>query len=58
MGAGAGYRSSFRLGRGIGFARDLYMGDRWTTVKDRQKEIDRGLLDCRLVDLGIDMEDF
>ena len=34
------------------------MGDRWTTVKDRQKEIDRGLLDCRLVDLGIDMEDF
>ena len=36
----------------------LYVGDRRTTVKDRKKEIGRGLLARMLSDLGIDREDF
>ncbi len=36
----------------------LYAGDRKTTVKDRKKEIGKGLLGKMLVDLGIDWDDF
>ena len=36
----------------------LYAGDRRTTVKDRKKEIGRGLLNKMLADLGIDRDDF
>ncbi len=35
-----------------------YAGDRKTTVKDRRKEIGKGLLAKMLTDLGIDREDF
>ena len=35
----------------------LYVGDRKTTVKDRKKEIGRGLLARMLADLGISRED-
>ena len=36
----------------------LYVGDRKTTVKDRKKEIGRGLLARMLADLRINREDF
>ena len=36
----------------------LYVGDRKTTVKDRKKQIGRGLLARMLADLGINREDF
>ena len=36
----------------------LYAGARRTTVKDRKKEIGKGLLNKMLADLGIDREDF
>ena len=36
----------------------LYAGDRKTTVKDRKKEIGRGLLGKMLGDLGIEKDDF
>ena len=36
----------------------LYAGDRRTTVKDRKKEIGKGLLNKMLADLGIDREEF
>ncbi len=36
----------------------LYAGNRRTTVKDREKEIGKGLLAEMLADLGIDRDDF
>jgi len=36
----------------------LYAGDRKTTVKDRKKEIGKGLLGKMLGDLGIEKADF
>ena len=36
----------------------LYAGARRTTVKDRKKEIGKGLLHKMLTDLGIDRDDF
>ena len=36
----------------------LHAGDRRTTVKDRKKEIGKGLLNKMLADLGIDRNDF
>ena len=36
----------------------LYAGNRRTTVKDRKKEIGKGLLGKMLADLGIKREDF
>ena len=36
----------------------LYVGDRKTTVKDRRKEIGKGLLAKMLADLGIDRKEF
>jgi predicted RNA binding protein YcfA (HicA-like mRNA interferase family) len=35
----------------------LYVGDRFTTIKDRKKEIGPGLLAKMLRDLGIDPND-
>lgn len=35
----------------------LYFGDRFTTVKDRKKEIGPGLLRKMLTDLGLDPSD-
>ncbi len=35
----------------------LYYGDRFTTVKDRRKELGPGLLQKMLVDLGLSRED-
>jgi len=48
----------FVASEGPGSHGTLYAGDRRTTVKDRKKEIGRGLLAKMLVDLGIDRQDF
>ena len=40
------------------YAAERYAGDRRTTVKDRKKEIGKGLLNKMLADLGIDREEF
>lgn len=48
----------FVAAEGPGSHGTLYVGDRKTTVKDRKKEIGRGLLARMLADLGIDREDF
>ncbi|MDE0457943.1 MAG: hypothetical protein OXI15_11680 [Chromatiales bacterium] len=43
---------------GAGSHGTLYAGDRRTTVKDRKKEIGKGLLARMLADLGIDRDQF
>lgn len=48
----------FSASEGAGSHGTLYVGARKTTVKDRKKEIGRGLLDKMLADLGIDRDDF
>ena len=48
----------FVASEGPGSHGTLYVGDRKTTVKDRKKEIGKGLLGKMLGDLGIGKEDF
>ena len=48
----------FVASEGAGSHGTLYAGDRRTTVKDRKKEIGKGLLAKMLTDLGIDGDDF
>lgn len=48
----------FVASEGAGSHGTLYAGDRKTTVKDRKKEIGKGLLVKMLADLGIDRDDF
>ena len=48
----------FVVSEGAGSHGTLYAGDRRTTVKDRKKEIGKGLLGRMLADLGIDRDDF
>ena len=48
----------FVASEGAGSHGTLYAGDRRTTVKDRKKEIGKGLLAKMLADLGIDGDDF
>ena len=43
---------------GAGSHGTLYAGDHRTTVKDRKKEIGKGLFAKMLADLGIDKEEF
>ena len=47
----------FVASAGPGSHGTLYAGDRKTTVKDRKKEIGKGLLAKMLDDLGIDGDD-
>ncbi len=42
---------------GKGSHATLYFGDKRTTMKDRKKEIGKGLLNSMLADLGIDKDD-
>ncbi len=48
----------FVASEGAGSHGTLYAGNRKTTVKDRKKEIGKGLLGKMLSDLGIDKDDF
>lgn len=51
---------SFDSGHGKGSHGRLYYGDRFTTLKDRRKEIGPGLLSAMLAQLGLtkaDLED-
>jgi len=48
----------FVASEGAGSHGTLYAGDRKTTVKDRKKEIGKGLLVKMLADLGIDRDEF
>ena len=48
----------FVASEGAGSHGTLYAGERRTTVKDRKKEIGKGLLAKMLTDLGIDKDDF
>ena len=48
----------FVASEGPGSHGTLYTGNRKTTVKDRRKEIGKGLLTKMLADLGIDRDDF
>ena len=50
--------SHFVASQGPGSHGTLYVGDCKTTVKDRKKEIGKGLLAKMLADLGIDRDDF
>jgi len=43
--------------RGKGSHATLYLGDRFTVIKDRKKEIGPGLLRKMLNDLGLDKSD-
>ncbi|MCE2491886.1 MAG: hypothetical protein J4F40_04675 [Alphaproteobacteria bacterium] len=47
----------FVASEGVGSHGTLYAGGRRTTVKDRKKEIGKGLLARMLADLGIDREE-
>ena len=48
----------FVASEGAGSHGTLYAGDRKTTVKDRRKEIGKGLLAKMLADLGIERDRF
>ena len=48
----------FVASEGAGSHGTLHVGNRRTTVKDRKKEIGKGLLAKMLADLGIDRDDF
>ena len=48
----------FVASQGPGSHGTLYAGNRKTTVKDRKKEIGKGLLAKMINDLGIDGDDF
>ena len=48
----------FVASEGAGSHGTLHAGDRRTTVKDRKKDIGKGLLARMLVDLGIDRDEF
>ena len=48
----------FVASEGAGSHGTLYAGGRRTTVKDRKKDIGKGLLAKMLSDLGIDRDDF
>ena len=48
----------FVASKGPGSHGTIYVGERKTTVKDRKKEIGKGLLAKMLGDLGIDKRDF
>ena len=52
-----GVHASFDAGHGKGSQGRLYFGERFTTVKDRKKEIGPGLLKAMLDQLGLTKDD-
>jgi len=57
LGRRRGVSISFDSRRGKGSYGRLYYGDRFTTLKDRKKEIGPGLLNAMLDQLGLTKED-
>jgi mRNA interferase HicA len=57
LGRRLGVPVSFDRGRGKGSHGRLYYGDRFTTLKDRKKEIGPGLLNAMLGQLGLAKDD-
>ena len=53
-----GLKTQFIASEGAGSHGTFYVGNRKTTVKDRKKEIGKGLLNKMLADLGIPKDDF
>lgn len=51
-------KTEFIASEGAGSHGTLYVGNRKTTVKDRRKEIGKGLLNKMLADLGIPKDEF
>jgi mRNA interferase HicA len=58
LGRVRGVPVSFDSGHGKGSHGRLYFGDRFTTLKDRKKEIGPGLLKAMLDQLGLKRRDF
>ncbi len=48
----------FIASEGLGSHGTLHVGNRKTTVKDRKKDIGKGLLNKMLADLGIEKDEF
>ena len=57
IGRDRGVTVSFDAGHGKGSHGRLYYGDRFTTLKDRRKEIGPGLLKAMLDQLGLTRAD-
>ena len=57
IGRDRGVTVSFDAGHGKGSHGRLYYGDRFTTLKDRRKEIGPGLLKAMLDQLGLTKAD-
>lgn len=57
LGRNRGVAVSFDRGPGKGSHGRLYYGDRFTTLKDRKKEIGPGLLSAMLQQLGLTRRD-
>ena len=57
LGRGRGVLVSFDHGHGKGSHGRLYYGNRFTTLKDRKKEIGPGLLKAMLDQVGLTKDD-
>ena len=57
LGRASGVAVSFDETHGKGSHGRLYFGDRFTTVKDRKKELGTGLFRAMCIQLGIDPRD-
>jgi predicted RNA binding protein YcfA (HicA-like mRNA interferase family) len=57
LGRARGVAVSFDVGRGKGSHGRLYYGERFTTLKDRKKEIGPGLLRAMVDQLGLRKDD-
>ncbi len=57
LGRKRGIAVRFEARKGKGSHGRLYFGERFATVKDRRKEIDAGLLEAMLRQLGVSRED-
>jgi len=57
LGRKTGVSVRFEPRSGKGSHGRLYYGDRYTTVKDRRKEIKKGLLHAMLDQIGLTLED-
>jgi hypothetical protein len=57
LGRERGVQVEFDSGRGKGSHGRLYYGERFTTMKDRRKEIGPGLLNAMLGQLGLTKQD-